>query len=267
VWEGEFVGGYAILDPDGSSAGPLVRPIVWNSAGWWDDDANTTVCEFRLGDMDGTEDVSGEDVHLVHPGGVLIVPQASSDSLHQRYFRVRIAGGQDVPDSYYTIGSMVLGSVLIPGRQWSDGWSWTVRTNVEETVDSYGTRYLQERGPPRAELTVSWQDPQDWRSIRQDGSPDYIAAGGSTAPEAARNDVWMRLKGMMRAAASGELAVVALADIPSSTTTITDPTLWLYGTTTSDVQANQVVGDEGDGEVYRTESITIIEQPWDPCDG
>jgi hypothetical protein len=258
VWEDEFVGGYVIIDPSGT---PKIRKIMSNSAGYWTDDATLPRCAIRLDDIDGTEGASGT-VHLVHPGGVLVVPQAFAASNLTRYIRISVSA-QDLPDGYPTIGALVAGGVLVPGRQMNRGWSMRWSPRVESSEDDYGTTYVEQRGPLRREFVWSYQEVLNMLPLRN-GAPDHVSAGASFAPEAAYGDVAHRLVGLLRKAKGGEIPVVGLLKLPDSVQTVTDPTEWIYGVLQGQVQLNNVLGTPGTDEAWRVESLTLTELPWQP---
>jgi hypothetical protein len=135
-----------------------------------------------------------------------------------------------------------------------------VPTTYDEGPD--GTLYATDRGPPRRELTIAWQDGADLSALRRTATPPYLSAAAGTPGLAADQDVWHQLAGLV-AASRSTLPVVALAEVPPTTATIVHPDLWLYGTLQGRVQANNVQGNEGRDEVVRVESLTIREQPWE----
>jgi len=76
---------------------------------------------------------------------------------------------------------------------------------------------------------------------------------------AGRDDVVWQLEALQKRSKSGQLPLVVLPRIPATYTTITDPSLYLFGVLEGTVQSAQVVGDEGVSEYVRIESLTVTE--------
>ena len=73
--------------------------------------------------------------------------------------------------------------------------------------------------------------------------------------------VWTLLYGLLEQTDGGAEPLLALAEVPQTSVplSVTDRTLFLYGTWDSSVQANQVEGDEGVNEFLRIDPIRISE--------
>ena len=210
----------------------------------------------ELAGIDATEPTSGT-INVYAPSGVLVTHFSTT----RRYRRLRLRiPAQSTPEGYFELGQFVAGSLLVPGQQWSRGGSWRMSPQTTTEIDETGTLWSDNRGPELRELTVSWQDGLDLTNARTDVVPPWIAGGGQAL--AAHKDVWWQIEGLMRYTKGWSIPLVAITSIPQHTATITDPSLWLYGTVSGRVQANHVQGDEGRSEVVRVESLTIREQPW-----
>lgn len=257
-WEDEWRGGYGVFDAAGT---PKVRPILSNSAGYWTMATGYPRMEIRFGDMDGTED-STTLLRLVHPGGVLIIP--GSRGLVFERIRVTVDGGQPLPHGYFTVGAVPIGALLMPGHAMGRGWS---RRHVPQTTsreDDEGTLWIQKRGAQRREFTWSYQDGNDQYPLRQGAGVDYVAVH-SALPETVVGDVEAKLAAALARAKGGAVPALMLLSVPdsASASTVTDPTLWMYGRLTGVVQANNVLGQPGTGEHVRVESLTFVELAWD----
>lgn len=250
---GQLDGGHVILDPAGS---PVARRIRRQSAGGWAPSGLALQPGLLLDGIVGSEPTSG-DCHIVAPSGVLVVPSLVTPV---RYLRLRIAASQVVPDSYYELGGLVLGS-LIATRRWSRGWSVRETPTVRVEEDETGTLWVEQRGPNYRELTVSWQDGTDRKRLARGPHVPYLSAADGAPALAAADDVRGPLSAMLRDSLGGSLPVVALAHVPASTGMVLDRDLFLAGVLTGRPQANNVQGVEGRDEVERYESITIREQP------
>lgn len=250
-WAGQLASGLVNLTP----GTPVLRRIRTNSAGTWGPGSGKLVPGILLDGIDGTEPTTGL-CHIAAPSGVLVVHERTTPF---RYIHLRIPV-QDVAESYYELGQVMLGALYVPGRQWSRGWSWREDQQLELEEDDRGTLWAgAQRRPRRRELSVSWQDGYDWSALRSATPPPYLSANAGSPPLVADQDVWQALSGMLLAAQGGALPVVALAEIPQVTGMVTDPTMFLPGRLTGRLQANNVQGAEGRDEVYRVESLTVTE--------
>lgn len=245
---GAWKDGFVILP------GAVARRILWNEGGGWQPGPGVKPV-IRI-ELLGGEPTSGT-MDVIARSGVLVAHRTAPTAY--RYIRVRIPTQTKV-SAACEIGQLILGGLLIPGRQWSRGWSWRYTTNTRIEEDDYGTMWPDQRGPVRRELTVSWQDPQDASALRRGPDVPYLGASAGTPGLAAGDDVWFQIAGLLGETEGGSLPVVAVADVPRITSTITDPSLILYGLLQARPQFNNVQGDEGRSEVSRGESITVREQ-------
>jgi len=257
VQHGEFVGGYAVLDPTGT---PKVRRILYNSSGIWTQNA-TLRPTFRLEGVDTSEAASGT-CELRAPRGLFVIHLPDATAALVDRLRLRItAANNDVAESYFQIGSAFVGGLVGFGKRWSRGWSRAMIPNTSRRTSTWGTTRVREEGPPRRRWIMSWPDAVDLSKSLRDTSPsdaDFVGPSGGE-PLAVDQDVWTQLYGLFELSKSGELPVVALGRVPNADATTNDRTLYLYGTLDGTVQASNVLGDEGAGEVFRIESITIDE--------
>ena len=254
----EMVGGYAILDPTGT---PKVRKIAYHTGGGWTGSGTTTAKPWlRLEGIDGTELATG-DVHLVAPSGCLFVYLDSLPASHYERFSLLIeAASNDTAEGYFKVGAAPLGAVTVVGQQWGRGWSRAMLPNTISRTDAHGTTRKRQEGPLPRRWTMSWQSGLNVRQLRQGVNQPYLSAEVAGVPLAADQDVWWQLYGLLEAAKSGQVPVVACARFPTASgTTLTDRTGWLYGTLTGTVQANNVTGQELSGEAMRVESVTVEE--------
>lgn len=252
---GQLSGGTIIFDPSGT---PVARRIRWNSPGGWYP-GSLFPPTLEIDGIDGTEPTSGT-CDVIAPGGALLVPL--SGVVDYRRVQLRIPA-QDTAEGYFELGNLILGSVLVPGRQWSRGYSWRISPRVTLEEDDRGVVWPDRRGPEVRELTVSWQDAGDLSRIRRGPAAPHVSAYPGGPGIAARQDVHWQLEAMLRLTRGGSLPVVALPDCSGgSARMVLDQDMWLYGLAQGRPQANHVLGSDGISEVFRNESITIREQPW-----
>ena len=244
----ELVGGYIDF------GGGVRRRITSHTAGYL---ANTATVKpvFRIDDP-GSVGASGS-MTIIHHSGVLVL--SGDTPAPVRYWRFRIPS-QTTAEGYYEAGTIALGALVVPGKRWADGFTFAVEPIATSSDSQSGTRRLEERGPPRRRLTVSWAHGSKIDRLRGNASQvDHLSAGPATPALAGRDDVLWQLEALQRRAQSGRIPVVVVPQIPSQTGTITDPSLYLFGVLEGTVQAAQVVGDEGVDEYVRVESLTVTE--------
>jgi hypothetical protein len=248
--ENELAGGY-IED----TANNWARRIRANTSGYWDATAGHTPVIY-LEDVDDGSDPATGTCQLVAPRGVYVRHLAGS-VYRARYWRVKITA-QDVPESYVRAGTIMLGRVVPFGADPSWDWSDDYEPNVERTTDRYGTTRARQLGPMRGRWVWAWSDPLTLLDIRGVTSDiDYIARAGGQGLATAES-VWTQLRGVMSKMEGGAHPVVGLRAIPTAvSSTVTDPTLFLYGELVSGVGWRSVRGEEDVDEWGRLEGATI----------
>jgi hypothetical protein len=249
IQPGELVGGYLIV----SGSPNTTHRIVANGGGVWAD-GSAMPPWIRVEDATGLG--SSGTCAIVAPGGVMLV--YASSSVSARYWRVRFPA-QDCPDDVLEAGTIWAGRVVVPGAP--PDWTWTddEEPNVQRATSPYGTSRAREIGPTRRTWTWGWADGgTDLYPLRAaSASMDFVGPSGGR-PMTAAEDVWWTLRDVLRSHQARP--VCALRTVPASGTTITDPTLWLYGYLDGSVAARGVVGTEGEDELVRVSSLSIVEQ-------
>lgn len=256
-WEDEWKGGYVVIN----AGTPQLRRIAGNSAGVWDASTTGPRMALRLEGMDGTEDTA-DTIDLVHPGGVLVIPNSAGAVF--KTIRVTVSASYPVPEAYFDIRKIIIGAATVPGHPMSRGWSRRSVPAVAAQTDPGGTLWVQQRGPQRREVAWSYQDGNDLYAVRQGAVGDHVAVH-SALPETVFGDVDQKLAAALARAKGGAVPCLLLLSVPDTDqpTTITDPTLWVYGRLTGQVQANNVLGELGDGEHVRVESLNLVELAWE----
>lgn len=254
--EGELVDGYVTIS---TSGGPAARRIVRQSAGYWSTTAGQPV-RIEIDGVDGTEDTSATGA-IVHHSGVLVVYPSSETP--RRYLRILITASQVVPDNVFTAGILTAGRIVGVGTDPS--WDWSSQHTYSRTSSRGADQALQVRrtGPRRRTLTYGWTDGVDVLAMRTlSAAADHVAASGGN-PIGTEHDAWTSplaiLADQMR---SGEVPGLLIPRLPTADTTITDPSLYLYGRLLSDgVGLSSIRGTEGTDELLRVDSITFEELP------
>lgn len=228
-----------------------VRVIAAHTEGLWADTAGKHV-ELRLSGVDGTEPASGTLDIWPHSG--FAVAHGIS-AIYDKY-RVRIPTATTA-EGYFEAGNIIVGEVMAFGTPTSWGSNYKYDPNAESFEDRSGTSRRRALGPVKPSWTVAWTDESDLTLLRAQ-TPDYFAHTSTTEGMANFGDAPWQLAGVIEELKSGEVPVVYMPNIPLTTSrSITDPSLFLYGRITSSVQIENVQGDEGEDEVHRVQSITI----------
>jgi len=250
VWEQELIDGYVTMP---SSGGTVARRILSNSAGFWNNQATTIQPRVTLEGIDGTE-FSSQYCQIYSPSGVLVVHFSARTTA--RYWRVRVPV-QPVVEGYYTAGVIGLYRLVAWGAESSWGQGQTTDSNLLESTDRFGTSRIVQQGPQRTTWDLGWSDQTNHLQLRSSAlDTDYMQPTGGL-PLAGHEDLGMQVRGILDAVKGGELPVVAIAQIPDTGVTLTDPTLYLYGHLLASLRLTQSAGDMGSTEIIRVDSITV----------
>lgn len=147
------------------------------------------------------------------------------------------------------------------GQQPSRGWTQEMAPNTSETVSRSGTIRKRFEGPPARRWTWSWPDGVRFQWLRQDERPDFLGVAGKPGA-IVKEDVATLIWGLLEELRGGEVPLVALNRFPKSTLlaiTITDRTLFLFGTWDGSGRFDQVLGDEGVDEYGRVSPVAVRE--------
>ena len=247
----EFVGGTALLTDGGTTT---AHEIASNTAGDWKT-GSSVVGRLRLADT--TSAAASGSIDIVAPSGVFVM--SSLTDVDIRYIRITITASA-TPSGYFEAGTIAVGSCFVPGKRWARGWSLRTEPVVESSVDSHGTTRIKQKGPNRRSLTMNWDHGALMGRVRSSiSSVDYVSATSGSEALAGRDDVWWQLEGLLDRAKGGELPVVAIQEVPATTSTITDKSMYLFGLLESSVTVNHVNGDSGSNEFVRIEAIKVTE--------
>jgi hypothetical protein len=158
---------------------------------------------------------------------------------------------------------VVIGYVQAAGQQHDWGSRYDYQPQADTSVSRSGVSRARKTGPVRRTWSWAWSEGVDLSQLRLTSTtvPDWLAeSSGVTEAMAHRGDVPYLLGGLLEELKSGEVPVVAIGAIPTTSgTTITDPTLLLYGRIASSIGIDNVQGDEGSDEVVRVQQVTIEE--------
>jgi hypothetical protein len=253
IHRGEFVGASVNL---GSGK---VRRILRHTEGIWSQ-ANGKHAEFILEGIDGTEPNSGTCSIVAHTGVLIVHGQ---DGVWP-YYRIRIPASQMTASGVYEAGLFLPGGFQPLGQEWAWGSSREYAPNARSTTSRSGTVRRRKLGPVLPSISVSWTDGVDTSPIYgASPTPDYYAPDAGYEGLANASDVWTLLTGILEETRSGELMVVALSGVPGAADndehTITDPTLFMYGSLSSSVSVEGVQdAEDAAGDVVRVNTLTVV---------
>lgn len=250
--------------PDTTAGGVTAKKVAASSEGNW---TNQTARRLRMQLEDVTSTgASGSNGAIVHTSGLLVW---NNDPRFGAY-RLTIPT-QATSEAYFTIGTLVLGSILAFGRRYSWGRSLDSAANTELTTGRSGARRAQNFGPSRRGVEFGWTDGTDITAIRRGTPADYVLAATSGGEAAATwFDAPLSVDGLVRELYGSATPVVYLPWIEQQTLgtvyQASHPDLMLYGRIVSDVSVETVQGEEwvasgaANGEVVRTSTIRIEEE-------
>lgn len=263
IWRNELVGATCELYSGGVG---YYRRIARHTEGVWSGAGTGRVVELVLetgsdpGCYTGTEPASGS-LTIYCKSGVLIVPNVNASTYKKLRWSVNMTG-IETAEGYVRTGQVLIGAVQVVGQQWDWGWNIDHAVPTTETETRPGVVRRTAVGPMARELSFAWSEGVDITKIRNAGTtvPDYLSDNAAdTLGLATYQDVPYLMAGLLAETRGGEVPIVVLPEVPTSATTITDPTMFLYGRIVSGVRLENVLGSEGDDEVYRVAQVTVRE--------
>lgn len=234
--------------------------IIANSAGGWTDKSVNTIQPFVRVDASivaGTDTASAgplNELSLQAPSGLVI---GYMDEQYVYGVRVVIppSGNQD---GYRSAGLIMPCVFAAFGQQWSRGYSHDTRPNVIRDESRQGTIRKRQEGPPASRISMAWADGTKLDQMRDGITPDYLGPVGKP-PVVADSDVWGQLWGILDETKSGEIPVVYVAELPADGITLTDRSLFTFGTLDGSARFDHVLGDENINEFGRIAGYQVSE--------
>ncbi len=188
---------------------------------------------------------------------------------------IQAAGFKLVIDSQITyhndirIGEVIIGPVIIPGRQYGRGRTISMESGTETIETQDGMRYSRELRPPQRIYNVAWTDGIDISQL-QGLEPDidyWVSSTTANAePIAVNNEAPDLMLGFLDYVQGQKKHFVYLPNISKSTSSSEDKRYLgrvdeqVMVTLESDIQIEHVVGDElqnQTGEVFRIATINM----------
>lgn len=246
VWRDELVGASFDLAGNGS----VVRKIVAHSEGLVTA-GNHKHVELVLDGITGAESSSGSAGAIIARNWIGVVHDVAG--IYSKY-RVVVSAATSTPESYFYIGSLILGTLVQVGQTWDWGIGRENAPTAEDYVGRDGSTRRRRAGPPMATWTLGWTEGVDLTALNR-GAVDSIGPGGEALANV--GDVPWLTWGLISELQSGATPVVVCAAIPGFTGVISDPTTFLYGRIVSSAATEHVLGEEGDDELLRLNTVTI----------
>ena len=188
---------------------------------------------------------------------------------------IQASGFKLVIDSQVTyhndirIGEVIIGPVVIPGRQYGRGRTISMESGTETIETQDGMRYSRELRPPQRIYNVAWTDGIDISQL-QGLEPDvdyWVSSTSANAePIAVNNEAPDLMLGFLDYVQGQKKHFVYLPNISKSTSSSEDKRYLgrvdeqVMVTLESDIQIEHVVGDElqnQTGEVFRIATINM----------
>ena len=256
----EFAGGVARWGLFPSARG--FARIENQSAGGWTSIGTNTIQPFVRVDStkvagtsaasDGTAAPLPDVLSLQAPSGLIV---AQLNEVYVYGVRV-VVPAANTPEGYREAGLIMPAAFSAMGQQWSRGYSLEAVPNAIRDETRGGTIRKRQEGAPSLRASLSWPDGVKLDQMRAGTNCDYLGPVGKP-PAVADSDVWGQLWGILDETRSGEIPVVYVAELPAAGVTLTDRTLWSFGTLDGSARFEHALGDEGVDEFGRVSGVQI----------
>lgn len=252
----ECAGWYMILKNGNDQ---VIRKIRSNSEGVLDNNSNTRTAVFTLDDVTIQDPITGTEA--------MIVPNACTLILHdvKDLAGIRLTlDTQHTQQGYFEIGHMVMGPVVIPATQYGRGRTINWEADTQTIVGPNGVQYVNVKGNGGRTIRIAWQDGIDITDLYSDNpDPDYYTTRAGDDPEAANGSAPTTMMGIVQKMQGQRNAVVYLPNIDTTGTATSDVINRYHDhcmvTLGSDVQLENVIGDESVNEVLRVGTVVMRE--------
>lgn len=206
-------------------------------------------------------------VYFIPPVFSMVV---SMNGIKASAFQIR-TDAQETYDDDIRIGEVIIGPVIVPGRQYGRGRTISIESGSISIETQDGVRYSREVKPPTRVFNLAWTDGIDISQLQGDEPDiDYWMASNQTGAEpiAVQNEAPDLMMGFLRYVQGAKKHFVYLPNISKSTSSSEDKRYLnrekeqALVTLDNDIQIEHVVGDElqnETGEVFRIATITLRE--------
>jgi len=236
--------------------------IEANSEGAWVAGGTTKLPSLRLDDANmpgGLGDTNTGTGKLRRRSAVQV---CSSYNDTDQYVRLRIPA-HETAEGYYRIGTLVIGHLVAFGHQYDRGWSRSFEGNTDLHVRRDGVTHSRYRGPAREVWEMAWAETAiEETPIRADEpDPDWVSLQTTTSlPLATPHDIAHLLRGLQTTQRAGDIPVLFLPRVVVDSSDEQTPRVLLWARASSDVRAENLLGDEDDSEMSRVSTITLRQE-------
>lgn len=249
--------GWYILLKDGENE--VIRKIRTNSEGVLDSVTNTKTVVFTIEGAKSTDPTSGTVAQLI-PNACTILLHRVTDLAAVKI----IITTQQTNEGYFKIGHMVMGPVVIPATQYGRGRTINWEANTDTVTGPNGVQYANVRGDGGRTIRVGWVDGVDITELCNDNpTPDFYRTEAGSLPEAAIGSAPTTMVGIVQQMQGENNAVVYLPVIDTTGVANHDVINRYHDhcmvTLGSDVQIENVLGDESTNEVLRVGTVVMRE--------
>lgn len=242
------------------------RKITTNTEGKFGHGGGTTVKNCIV-TFDEAPPQSATEIYFIPPVITMVI---STNGIKASGFKI-VTGAQPTYHNDIRIGEMIIGPVIVPGRQYSRGRTISIESGTVTTETQDGIRYGREIEPPKRSFRIAWTDGIDISQL-QGAEPDvdYWKASNQTGSEpiAVENEAPDLMLGFLKHVQGSRKHFVYIPNITKSTSSAGDKRLLqrereqALVTLDSDVTIEHVVGDELQteaGEVFRIANMSFLE--------
>ena len=237
------------------------KRVVSNSEGVFGNNNNTKKCVILL---DSEPSLSSGTVHLIPDQMTLIAPLNGVDG---SAWALNIPS-QSTIDDEYRIGMMVLGSVVIAGRQYSKGRRISIESGTITSTTPDRTVFSKALAPEQRTVEISWSDGVDQSALySSDPDPDFfkVSSAVGSEPVAVYEDAPFLMEGILRELKGNNAPCIYLPSINTNNTVqiLNRRDRHMLSLINSDISIDSITGEElgsdGIGEVFRVSSISLLE--------
>jgi hypothetical protein len=180
-------------------------------------------------------------------------------------------GPQQTYHNDIRIGELLLGPIIVPGRQYSRGRTISIQSGTITTNTQDGIRYSREVEPPKRNFRIAWTDGVDISTLQGlEPEPDYWKASNQAGsqPIAVENEAPDLMLGFLQYVQGARKHFVYIPNISKSTSAAGDirqinrDKEHALVTLDNDITIEHVVGDELQtqaGEVFRIANMSFSE--------
>ena len=246
-----------------SEEGYVWRTVVSNSEGRFGGTATTTKQAILQLDEEVTlSGITASNIDLI-PNNMTLVINLNGVRAEALGLRITV---QDTLENDFRIGSMHIGAVVIPGKQYQRGRTISIDAGTETSETQSGVVYARNYRPSRRTFRIAWTEGIDISDLQgSNPDPDYwitnIALG---EPIAIANDVPDLLQGMLDYLQGAKRPVVYLPLIAQNADAreLMRENEQALVMLTGEIQVENILGDElvsSAGELMRITTLTMQE--------